>query len=367
MEKDIVKEEQSAAREAGVTPLFGKVAAGHVVLPFDEEQFKGFIKSLLGSPQSITKYFRAVFEITFDDVAQLHQIILQRIAQQNGGILANFRAKVQYSDNSAVEFNRIEELLTYNEIRPIVSEVVHLTWDYMVTFVDKQHPEKQRIQISFATGNPEPIFDDEISTRVVFSRKNIGYIHMRIEHTARTWGADMESLLTQYIKGIMKRIPRWKTFVRENNGYIALCAGFTLFMSSMWGSIRATRNLGERKLQELAKLIENNNSGSLEALQNKINYISNFLVAGEWQQFDSIKSVAIVVAIMISVWITFWIYEAADNEEPSFILFTKTAGIEKEEELKKLNRRWLSFFGGVALSVITGIASNYIFQYLSSK
>src|SRR5215208_6114160 len=92
-----------------------QVEAGYVMLPYDEAQFKDFIKSLLGSPQTVGKTIRGIFEIEMNDIRNLYQLILQRVTQQNDGILAQFKAKIVFSDNSSVEINNIEELLTYNE------------------------------------------------------------------------------------------------------------------------------------------------------------------------------------------------------------------------------------------------------------
>ena len=125
------------------------VEEGFVVLPMTGDQFKEFVKSLLGNPQTISKNFAGSFDIEPADVRNLYHLILQRITQQNDGILASFSGKFVFSDDSTVELNSIEELLTYNEVRPITSRALHLTWSFMVRFQDKKTPEKQRIQISF--------------------------------------------------------------------------------------------------------------------------------------------------------------------------------------------------------------------------
>jgi len=91
---------------------------GFVVFPYNKEQLRDFITSLLGSPQTIGKAFRGEFEINLDDLRNLHQLIMQRVSQQNDGVLIQFKSKIVYSDNSSVELTSIDELLTYNEIRP---------------------------------------------------------------------------------------------------------------------------------------------------------------------------------------------------------------------------------------------------------
>ena len=58
---------------------------GYVVLPVGERQFGDFIKSLLGSPQTISNTIEGAFEIDANSVKSLHSLLIQRISQQNGG------------------------------------------------------------------------------------------------------------------------------------------------------------------------------------------------------------------------------------------------------------------------------------------
>ena len=179
---------------------------GYVVLPYDKDEFKDFIKSLLGSPQTITKTITGAFEVNKDDIRNLYLLITQRVTQQNEGVLADFSAKIVFSNNSSVELNSIEDLITYNEINPIVSRTLHLKWDFVVRFQDKKVPEKQRIQVSFvATGISSELIDEQFLSLGVptYLRRTGGFVSFRIEHTARTWGADIEALLTNHIESII--------------------------------------------------------------------------------------------------------------------------------------------------------------------
>lgn len=57
---------------------------GYLALPFDQDQFQEFVKGLLGKPQTITKRIRGNFEISLKDLQNFHDLIEQRISQQNG-------------------------------------------------------------------------------------------------------------------------------------------------------------------------------------------------------------------------------------------------------------------------------------------
>ena len=95
---------------------------GYLTLPFNEEQFKDFIKGLLGTPQTITKRIKGNFEVHLKDLQNFHDLINQRVTQQNNGKLVQLKTQIYYSDESSVLLSSYEELVTYNEVKPVISE-----------------------------------------------------------------------------------------------------------------------------------------------------------------------------------------------------------------------------------------------------
>ena len=75
---------------------------GFVSLPFDQTQFSDFIVSLLGRPQTIEKRVYCNFAVNLEDIANFHHLINQRLTQQNKAALAQFRAKIYFSNNSSI-------------------------------------------------------------------------------------------------------------------------------------------------------------------------------------------------------------------------------------------------------------------------
>lgn len=105
---------------------------GYLALPFNEEQFKDFIQGLLGTPQTITKKIKGNFVIYLKDLQNFHELITQRVIQQNHGKLLQLKTKIYYSDESDVLLGSYEELLSYNEIKPVISLAVRMTWSYLI-------------------------------------------------------------------------------------------------------------------------------------------------------------------------------------------------------------------------------------------
>ncbi len=120
-----------------------------VVLPCSPDQFREFIAGLLGRPQTIEGFVDGPFEVTKQNVENLHHLIDQRILSQNEATLVQFTARVEYDNNSSVLLNSLRDFLSYNEVKPLKSSALHLSWTYLMKFPMKDFPEKQVIQISF--------------------------------------------------------------------------------------------------------------------------------------------------------------------------------------------------------------------------
>src|SRR5690606_23841551 len=134
--------------------------------------------------------------ITRQDVINTFHLIDQRIRQQNQATRVRVQFRIGYNDNSLVELNSLEDFEHYTEVRPIVSERVELSLAYLVTFQGKNSPEKQEIDLSFSAN---PFADITREDGIVIRRfRGPAFLgtYLRIAHTERTWGVDLESLLT---------------------------------------------------------------------------------------------------------------------------------------------------------------------------
>jgi len=120
-----------------------------IALPCEPEDFANFIGSLLGKPQTIVNSERGSFEIRKEDIVNSYHLLVQRVQQQNEGQLLQFTVRLVFNDNSSVLLNSIDDFITYAEVRPVFPTQAHLSWAFIVRFRDRQHPEKQDIDLSF--------------------------------------------------------------------------------------------------------------------------------------------------------------------------------------------------------------------------
>ncbi|WP_298871209.1 hypothetical protein [uncultured Bradyrhizobium sp.] len=173
-----------------------------VLLPCEPDQFRDFIAGLLGKPQVIERMIRGPFNLGRNEIENLYYLIEQRISSQNDATLIQFTARIVFDDESSVLLNSFADFTTYKEVRPLISVSVHLSWTYLIKFRNKPIPEKQQIDVScnadYSRGQVS--FDFFDPARIVFSpirqTRHRGNIYLRISHTDRTWGTDIEALLT---------------------------------------------------------------------------------------------------------------------------------------------------------------------------
>ena len=330
-----------------------------VALPCDPREFNAFISSLLGKPQTISKAYTGSFEIRHKDIENTFNLISQRMNQQNQAHLIQFTIRMVYDDNSTVLLNNIDDFRTYSEIRPLVVTQAHLSWSYLVKFVDRSHPEKQEIDISFSTDEEEgvAVFDTDDSPIIPFTRfLRLGHISFRIKHTARTWGADIESLLSGHIKHILLPEDKVRSFIRRHSGKIATFLGFTYFSTSIAACFYSASKAEKVRLSLVEPLLANHNNLDL-----KLNTLLDMVASGYWGTFFFSVFIFTIFSLVVAVLLSFWAETSADTHKPSYILLTQKSEQHKKAADAKYRTKFFSFCASIAISIISGIISNIIF------
>lgn len=330
---------------------------GYVTLPYTEEGFKDFISSLLGRGQEIEKVIRGNFDIDITHLINIYTLLNQRIQQQNDGRLINFSAKIYFSDESTVSLHSVEELRTYNELRSIVCNAVHLSWDYLIQFQDKPHPEKQQINLYISTN------DSIIRHGRLLSTDMEGSIKISINHTARTWAVDIESLLQQFFESIVDTGSPFKKFISYRSGLLSFISALFFFIAIIAITITTTDQFSSQTISEVNK----NLSDSTLTIDQRINYISNYLAEGDWNQFTQKLVLFIIIGTVMSVILAIIVEEILSDIKlgHSFITINEATKKHKQNILKKANNYWWKLLGTILLSIVTGVAGNYVFQYLT--
>ena len=340
-----------------------------VTLPCHPNDFKDFISNLLGKPQTIEKYFsRGTFTVTHDDILNTFHLVDQRISQQNEATLVQFTVKIIYHDDSSVTVNSLSDFIHFKEIRPIRSESVYLSWVYIVKFQKKNAPEKQQIELGFSTDHDsgEVLHEDGILIDRGRRWYGPGHISFCISHTERTWGVDIESLLTGHIKTLLK--PRNKTsdFIIKHSGKIGFFVGASFFTSAIVGVLLTIKKFTNSYLSELSNISSNTLSSS-DLLSQKVDFLINIIAKGTWPRFSFSIFSFMIVSLVLSIFLSIWVASKADNKPSSFVILSKSSEEFQKKSLEKRKRDWYLFGVSIITSIVTSVIANIIFtKYFGS-
>lgn len=330
-----------------------------IALPCAPQDFGKFISSLLGKPQTIANAEPGAFEIHKQDIINSYHLLVQRVQQQNDGQLIQFTVRLVFDDNSSVLLNSIDDFQTYTEVRPVVPTQAHLSWTFIVQFRDRSHPEKQEVELSFLTAAQGAIAlgdDDQIAIIPLARIAGGGHIVFRVRHTARTWGADIESLLSGHAKHLLLPEPSVRRLAREHSGKIAICLGFLFFIGTVAACLLAADRLANEQLKLLSDLLQAPN-----AIDLKLNKLLQMTAEGFWGKYFFSVFVFVTFSFVAAIALAIWAEVTADTHRPSYLLLTKKSEQHKTERDNRYKVRWFSFLASITVSIATGIFSNILF------
>lgn len=324
---------------------------GFLTIPFEGDQFKDFISSLLGRPQSIIKRINGQFEIHLADLQHVNDLMTQRLSQNNAQ-LVQFISRIKYSDNSIVKLNSYEEFITYNEVKAVKSISLQLTWIYLIQFPDKEFPEKQVVELSaYSSDNSLNLYDNDEDFLPFKSS-----ILIKIDHTSRSWGNDVENLLTNHIETLIIKPNSFRTFLTKHRKHFIFISTFLLITIGTISIIFYSNALRDENIDAL-------NSGIFSAknkIDSKLYTLAEVLIA-ENQATVSVIVFFIFLFLCGMMMSTFSSY-AIDKLKPvSYIVLTRTSQKYVTCEKAKNKYYWLQFIITMILNLALGILSSFIY------
>ena len=251
-----------------------------VILPCEPDQFRNFISGLLGRPQTITRDLVGPYELTRADVDNLYHLLDQRIRSQNEGTLIQFTARIRYDDKSSVLLNSFSDFQAYNEVRPMISTALALSWTFLIKFRNKNYPEKQQIDVNFGTDGGVVYFggDERFGAHIPFHSG--GYIQTQISHTDRSWGTDIDALLKGHLETLKKMESRFRVLANQYSGWLGWFAGILVGASGLFAISQATDGLVQRYLAEAKK------AAAVSDIAAKIDFLTHVVASGLWARYS---------------------------------------------------------------------------------
>jgi hypothetical protein len=344
---------------------------GYISLPYDEQQFKEFLLSLLGRPQTLEKRIHGEFNIEKNDVLNFYHLLDQRIHQQNKAQLILFNAKIYFRekpnkdsympDESSHLLTSFPELESYNETRPLISEAILLSWTYLIQFPGKNTPEKQEIDVFIGTAGD--FIDDSDLQRIAALRKiRNATFKLAVRCTARTWGIDVIELFTREAHILIKSEDKLKKSINKNSGWIGFVTSLSFWLISLIVANSYTSRLVSKDLTNFNELISQN-----PQTEKLIVFLTNYLIVNN----NSPRILFIVSYLLfmtvISIVVGIFISSKGTINRKSFLLLTREALKERSKFIKSENRDWFIFWLSIPVSLILNIIASYLFLYLTTR
>ena len=359
------KEDQELSNEPQNTGSNGMPEETRLTLPVESNQLGSFLSGLLGQPQTLEQSFYQSFDINHDWLLNLHELINQRIHQQASAELLAFRAIVYLENQMKRTLTTIDAFQTYQELQQQVSYGVQLEWSYLVKFPNSDVPEKQQISFSAYTGlrdksavryDKDP-FAQLINPSLNPSRARISY---RIDYTERTWGNDLEALMSDTITSVVRPEFRKRHYSYMQIGLIFLLIACSMFianevfnyMEQIW---LAEVRQGLAELKQLAPV-------TLDTLDAKLLRIGEFTLAG--MPVSKASYGIYFLAFMIAMALAPITMAVTDYSLHSFVVLTKPAEVRREGRIKREKRNVLTLIGGYISAIVCSIIAGFVFNYL---
>lgn len=320
---------------------------GYVSLPFTNDQLSQFIKSLLGTPQTISKKIKGVFVIQPDDIQSFNDLICQRVAQQNESQLIEVKSTIYFSDKSNITLNSYQDLISYYELKPLLSIGIRITWSFLIKFPNKTTPERQEIELFYSVNR---------NNRKYLDSSDEGYFSIEIRHTQRTWGVDIENIIENQIESIKKNVSRLKMFIKKGSTIISFFIAFLIISPFAYNFLSTKRDYFDKQKDELYYYIDHNKD-----IGKKIDYTMKEIIIDKMPNktyLDDIITVLIIIPIVLSL--SLWIKAMASKMPKSFLIFSRKSNDEYLKYKKIRNRDWIMFWISTIFGILAGIFSNYL-------
>ena len=330
-----------------------------IVIPIDRDTLGVFIGSLLGRPQTIENSFAGNFDLGREHIENVFHLVDQRIRQQNKGKLIQFTVTVAYSDESSILLNSLEDFISYREVRPQVSVAAELSWTYLIQFEDRPIPEKQVVELSIFTHERRPLDPFDILIFGASFRKARSSFVIRIQHTARSWGVDVEHLLMGQIKSWIREESWIKKTIYQHPGLVGFFFGAGLVALGTWSVYEVTQNL----LSTLHGTIEATRALSIDQ---KLDRLIALAVDSPGSDARDFRAIGFFISFFVGGISGIIMSALADNPPKNYLVLSEAAKSARADSLEKRTRGWTYFILSGLTATTAGILSRYLFSLFFS-
>lgn len=343
-------------------------------LPIKKKDLGVFISGLLGQQQSIERDIEASFDIDHVWVVNLHETINQRIYQQADAHLTNFTAVIYLENGLKRTFTSLEAFGTYSETKKLIPVGIKIIWVYLVKFPAKQYPERQQITFSaqiHSKEKSENIGDLKTSKNRLessilnlitgeFERSSLNY---QIDHTERTWGDDIESIISNQVDKVIRGNPLKNVLFGLSRLTLISIIFLFSFIYPIYTVYLASSQQSIAMVEAMTNYLSlsHNLESSLDSVNIKLDSLANMVkIAGKKDEISVFSLLITFVGPPIAI----ILLKLTRKNTYSFLVFSKESEKNRTLKLKQEKRSIWILVSSFCLSILAGILANYGFAWL---
>ena len=336
-----------------------------IILPLKRRDLGSFISSLLGQQQSIERTLEEVFDIDHAWLVNLHELIHQRICQQSSAHLVEFVAVVYFEGGLKRTITTIESFKAYIETKLELPVGVRTHWNYLVEFPGRPHPEKQEISF-FAQINTDDNKklklkkEKSLIARFIFGgddeRSSIGY---NIEHTERTWGDDLDVIMSREVSGVLRGMSGFDTVYNFLRWTLAAVILFGVMLYSIFS---VSSDVSVRIADLMMQYNSLSGSATLENMVAKLDKITLILgVIGDRGKGAYYIFMPIFAPVLALIFLRF-----TNKPLSSFVVLSALSKQHKINRLASEKRSNFTVILSYLFTIVAGIISGYGYSFLTA-
>ncbi|WP_415775324.1 hypothetical protein ACMYQ1_18410 [Shewanella oncorhynchi] len=337
-----------------------------ISFPIAKKDLGNFVSNLLGQKQSLERTYPIDFEIDHPWLVNLHECLEQRISQQAHSQLLNFKAVIYFNNGTKRSITTFESFRAYVETKPLVSIGIKVVWEYLVSFPNQAHPENQQISLSAFTRRENKETTKSILDIIFDSSRDStdAFLNIQIDHTERTWGDDVENVISSCVEDIHIRKTTKTKFFKLSRLLFVLAVLLSMMVYPLYSSVTTNSELSV-SLNELYEPLKDQVLIDVALINSKIDLVYEAVSSFEQKRNDkNLQAFFAAFLIPLSLVIFMFFTKSTTN---SYILLTKKARELKAKNDKNAKRKVAIVILSYLASIIAGIIATYGFNFLNAS
>jgi hypothetical protein len=339
----------------------------NISLPIKKKDLGNFICDLLGQQQTIERDIDDNFDIDHAWLINLHELIHQRIYQQADANLASFSAVIYFKKGLKRSFTTVNSLKNYTETKKDIPVGIKIIWIYLIQFPSKKYPEKQQITFSAhihskseakSNSNKNKLQLETLFLDTFIRKSERSFINFQINHTERTWGDDIEVIMTKQLDEAIRDDQLLGSLFNSSRLIFVLMILLFSFIYPTYTDI-SSRNDIMSTLMENYNAINISGTATADVIIEKLDKLAAISVGSKG---TSLKPILIAI---FGPSIAILILRITRRSTYSFLVLSKESKKDRTKKLKQERRSVFALLWSFIIAVLTGIIANYSYVWVS--